>query len=134
MPINGLSISDGATSLSVTGGTALAFTDVGQVVANGINVAATSIADFRVRPHITFKNKNPQRKSNGTFTQGTRTIVFTVPYLDSVTGVVHYDTYTIERRYSSVIPATNLANNRKNAAQLLFDTDTENFNSVGSLA
>lgn len=134
MPINGLSIMDGATGFTVTGGTALAFTDVGQIVANGINVAATSIADFRVRPHVTFKNKNPQRKSNGTFTQGTRTIIYTNPYLDPVTGVVHYDTFTIERRYSSVIPAATLANNRKNATQLLIDSDTENFNSVGSLA
>lgn len=134
MPLNGLSISHGATSLSVTGGTARAFTPDGQTVTNGIHVAAMAVADFRVRPHISFKNRNPNRKSDGSFTLGTRTTVLTTPYLDSTTGLVHYDTITIERRYSPIIPAADLKTARYNAAQLLFDTDVESFNEGGDLS
>lgn len=132
MAINGLSIMTGATSLSVTGGTAQAFTLDGQTVTNGAHVAATAVADFRVRPHISFQNRNPVRKGDGTYTQGTRVIKLTVPYLDA-SGVVHYDTYIVERRYSPVIPDANLKSARYMCAQLLFDADVEDYNNVGAL-
>lgn len=134
MPINGLSISHGATSLSVTGGTARAFTPDGQTVTNGVHVAASSVSDFRVRPHISFKNRNPARRSDGTFTQGTRTFVSTQPYLEAATGIVHYDTIEVTRRYSPVIPEADLKAHRYNAAQLLFDADIENYNTTGDLS
>lgn len=134
MPLNGLSISHGATSLSVTGGTARVFSPDGQTVSNGLHVAAMAVTDFRVRPHISFKNRNPNRKADGSFTQGTRTIVFTTPYLDPATGVIHYDTWHLERRYSPVIPEADLKSARYNAAQLLFDADSENFNTGGDLS
>lgn len=133
MPVNGLSIQTGATSLSVTGGTAQAFTPDGQTVTNGVHVAASAVADFRVRPHISFQNRNPVRKGDGSYTQGTRTFKLTVPYMDA-DGVVHYDTYVVERRYSPVIPEANLKSARYMCAQLLFDSDVENFNNVGDLS
>lgn len=133
MPINGLSIQTGATSLSVTGGTVQAFAPDGQTVTNGIHVAASAVADFRVRPHISFQNRNPVRKGDGSYTQGTRLFKLTVPYMDA-DGVVHYDTYVVERRYSPVIPEANLKSARYMCAQLLFDSDVENFNNVGDLS
>lgn len=134
MSINGMNIADNATSIAVTGGSALAFYPDGQEVSNGVHVAATAVADFRVRPHVTFRNKNPQRKADGSFTNSTRTIVFTYPYLDSVTGHVYYDTITIEHRSNPVIPASNVKNARYCAAQLMSDADTENFNTAGDLS
>lgn len=134
MSINGLSIADGATSLSVTGGTAQVYTPDGQSVSNGVHVAVAAVTDFRVRPHATFRNKTPQRKADGSFTMGTRTIVLTEPYLDSTTGIVHYVTTTIETRYSPVIPAATVKNARYKACQLMFDADTENFNTAGDLS
>lgn len=133
MPINGLSIATGATSLSVTGGTAQVYAPDGQPVTNGVHVAVTAVTDFRVRPHISFKNRNPQKRSDGTFTQGTRTITLTEPYMDAA-GVVHYDTITIERRYSASIPDANLKSARYKAAQVLFDSDVENFNTSGDIS
>lgn len=133
MSINGLSILTAATSLSVTGGTAQVFTPDGQSVTNGIHVAASAVTDFRIRPHISFQNRNPVRKGDGSYTQGTRVVKLTVPYMDA-NSVVHYDTYVIERRYSPVIPDANLKSARYLAAQLLFDTDVENFNNVGDLS
>lgn len=134
MAINGLSIADGATSLSVTGGTAQVFTPDGQEVSSGVHVAAAAVADFRVRPHITFKNKNPQRKADGTYTMGTREIKYTEPYLDATTGIVHFVTVTRETRYSPVVPAATVKNARFKAAQLDFDADVENFNTAGDLS
>ena len=134
MPINGLSIADNATSLSVTGGTAQVFTPDGQSVTNGVHVHAAAIADFRVRPHVTFKNKNPQRKSDGTFSYGTREMIVTTPYLDTTTGVVYYDTYTVTLRTHPVIPAANTKNARYKTAQMLFDADLENFHTAGDLS
>lgn len=134
MPLNGLSITHEATSFTVAGGTPRVFTPDGQTVTNGLHVAAMSVTDFRIRPHISFKNRNPNRKSDGSFTQGTKTAVLTTPYLDPNTGVVHYDTITIERRFSPVIPVADLKAARYNAAQLLFVADCENFNEGGDLS
>lgn len=133
MPLNGLSISENATSLSVTGGTAQAFTPDGVTVNNGLHVAAAAVADFRVRPHISFKNRVPQRNSNGEFGYGTQEFVMTEPYLHS-DGKVYYVTHTVTRRYHPVIPAANVKNARYKAAQVMFDADSENFNTAGDLS
>lgn len=133
MPINGLSISDGATSIAATGGSVRAYSPDGQEVSNGVHVAVTSVADFRLRPHISFKNKNPQRRSDGTFSVGVRTITSTEPVL-CTDGIVRYVTTTTEVRYAPEIAAATIKNARYNHAQLLFDGDTENFNSAGDLS
>ena len=133
MTIMAMSIADNATSLSVTGGTAMSYTPDGQSVTNGIHVAANAVTDFRVRPHITFKNKNPGRRADNTFSRGERTIVVTEPYLHT-DGVVYYVTYEIKCLYSPVIPAANLKNARYKSAQVLFDADLENFNTVGDIS
>lgn len=133
MPINGLGIADGATSLSVTGGTAQVFTPDGQTVANGVHVAAMAVTDFRVRPHISFKNRNPVRRADGTFSVGVKTVVLTEPYLHS-DGRILYDTIEISRRTAPEIPASNQKNARYKAAQLLFDSDAENFNVGGDIS
>lgn len=134
MGLNTMSIMDNPTSLSVTGGTAQAFTADGQSVNNGLHVAANAVTDFRIRPHISFRNVSPKKQANGKFTLGRTTRTITDPYLDATTGEVHYVTTTIEQSYAVVIPAAQVKNNRLKAAQLLFDADVEDFNTVGSLA
>lgn len=134
MPINGLSIADSATSLSVTGGTAQVFTPDGVTVNNGVHVAANAVTDFRVRPHATFVNKVPQRKPDGSWTMGTRTIKSTEPWLDPTTGIVHYVSCDTTIRYSPLIPAATVKNARYKHLQLGFDSDTENFNANGDLS
>lgn len=132
MTIAAASIADNATSIAVTGGTAQAFAPDGVVVANGQHVAVTAVADFRVRPHATFINKVPQRRSDGTYSYGTREIRFTEPYLPT-DGKVYFCNFTITCRYAPEIPAAIQKNARYKAAQLLFDPDLENFNSAGDL-
>lgn len=131
--LKGLSLADAATSCSVTGGTAQVFNADGLEVKNGLHLSATAVADFRVRPHLTFRNIHPKRLSNNRFSNGVRTIIVTDPYLDSTTGEVHYVTTTIEQKYSPVVPAATIASNRLKAAQALFVAGTSDFNTAGSL-
>lgn len=130
--LKGMSIADGATSLSVTGGTAQVYNTDGVTVNNGIHLAATAVADFRVRPHLTFRHVPPKRLANGRFSLGVRTMNVTDPVLDS-NGEVHYVSTTIERKYDVAVSASTVKSNRYKAAQLLFDADTEDFNVAGSL-
>lgn len=134
MPINGCSIADIATSLSVVGGSAQVFTPDGVTVNNGVHVAANAVQDFRVRPHATFVNKVPQRKADGSWTMGTRTIKSTEPWLDTTTGIVHYVSCDTTIRFSPVIPAATFKNARYKHLQFLFDSETENFNANGDLS
>lgn len=134
MGLNSFTVADSATSLSVTGGTVKTYTPDGQTVSNGIHVADNSVTDFRVKPHITWKNRNPQRNSDGTFGKGKREVVVTVPYLDATTGKVEYCTERYSSEASPVIPAATRKNARYIMAQCLFDTDSENFHVVGDLS
>lgn len=134
MAINGLSIADNATSIAVTGGTAQVFTPDGVEVKRGQHVAAAAIADFRVRPHISFINENPERKANGVFTMGQRIVKSTEPWIDPITGIVYYVTHTLSARYAPVIPASVVKNGRYKAAQLMFVAGLESFNTSGDLS
>lgn len=127
----GLSV--GATSLSVTGGTVKTFTPDGQSVMNGIHVADNSETDFRVKKHITFKNRNPQRLSDGTYGKGKKDIILTVPYLDA-DGIVRFATFRYACEYDPVIPAATVKDGRYLMAQALFDTDIENFHAAGDIS
>ena len=58
MPIQGSTILTGAT-ISATGGTTSTLTLTGAEVKHGLQVADVGVADFRVRPFINFKQKQP---------------------------------------------------------------------------
>lgn len=134
MGINSITLSDSATSLSVTGGTVKTFTPDGQTVINGTHVADNTVSDFRVKPHISWRNRNPQRLNDGTYGKGKRVIIITYPYLDASTGKIEFDTWELSRTYSPVIPAANAKNARYVAAQCLFDADAENFHVAGDIS
>lgn len=132
--LNNMTIAAGATGATVTGGTAKTYTPDGQSVFNGIHVADNTVADFRVKPHFTFKNRNPVRQSDGTFSKGKRDIVSTDPYLDVATGIVHYVTTRYSQEANPVIPAANCKDARLKMAQCLFDSDCENFHATGDIS
>lgn len=134
MGLASITLSDSPTGLSVTGGTVKTFTPDGQTVTNGIHVADNSVSDFRVKPHITWKNRNPQRLSDGTYGKGKKDIIVTVPYLDSVTGRVEFCTERYSSEYVPVIPAATRKNARQILAQCLFDADAENFHVAGDIS
>lgn len=122
----------GAT-LAATGGTAKTYTPDGQTVVNGLHLADASVTDFRVRPQITVKTRNPKRNPDGTYTKAKRTVTLYVPELKADGTIA-----TNIRRYESEIdPETSAASeldSRKMFAQILFDSDFESFHTTGSLA
>lgn len=134
MGLNSLTLADSATSLSVTGGTTKTYTPDGQTVTNGVHVADNSVTDFRVKPHITWKNKNPQRLSDGSYGKGKREVIVTLPYLDATSGKVVFQTHRYSCEYDPIIPAANMKNGRYLTAQCLFDSDAENFHVVGDVS
>lgn len=134
MALNTITLSDSATSLSVTGGTVKTYTPDGQTVTNGIHVADNSVSDFRVKPHITWKNRNPQRLSDGTYSKGKKEIIVTVPYLNTTTNLVQFATASYSFSYNPEIPAASLKNARYLLAQCLFDVDAENFHVSGDIS
>ena len=133
MALKGLSIMDNSTGLSVAGGTGLTFTETSTEVSGGINVADHSQADFRLRRHITFRNRNPVRQNDGNFSKAKRSFVFTTPVEDSK-GVVRYITTRFEQETPVEASAAAELNHRRIAAQLQFDSDCESFHTTGSVA
>lgn len=131
--LNGLQISDLSTSLSVTGGSAKAFTVTSVTVPNGINVADFTQTDFRLRRHITFRNRNPVKQADGSFSKAKRSFVFTTP-IDAGSGKIVYLVDRWESEQPVEASATDLANHRRNVAQLLFDADVEQFHTGGSIS
>lgn len=129
MPVT---IKTGATSFTVTGGTDKVYTDDGQTVTNGRHYADTATADFRVRPHMTLKNRNPQRQSDGSYSKGKREIILTIPILKA-NNTIAYDTWRYSQEYDPETPAATEKDGRFMLAQMLFDAETENFNSTGGI-
>lgn len=130
MGLQNMQITTGAT-IAVSGGTAQTFSPDNLEVAGGIHVVDATVSDFRVRPGITFKAKSPTKKSDGTFTKEIRSGKLVLSYLDSA-GIVQYDFVEVT---TSLTPGSiNLPELRKKGAQLLIDSDTDNFFTVGSKA
>lgn len=126
-------IAVGATSIAATGGTSKTFTPDGQTVMNGVHVADNAETDFRVKKHITFKNRNPQRLSDGTYTKGKKDIILTIPYLNG-SVMVKYATFRYNADVDPEIPAATVKDGRYMMAQLLFDSDCENFHASGDIS
>lgn len=133
MSLNGLTVLDGATAVAASGGTSLTFTTTSVDVPGGINVADHSESDYRLRRHITFRNRNPQRQSDGSFTKAKRSIVVTTP-IETASGEIKY----MVSRYECEIPVeatpTQEVNHRRNTTQLLCDADAETFHTTGAVS
>lgn len=127
-----ITLKTGATGFTVTAGTDKTFSADGQTVQNGVHLADASTADFRVRPHVTFKNRNPARQSDGTYSKGKREIIYTLPILKA-NGKVAFNTWRYSQEYDPELPVASEKDGRYILAQFLFDSETESFNASGSI-
>lgn len=132
MAINGSTILSGAT-LAATGGTSKTFTTDGQIVANGVHASDMSVADFKLRPGLTFKARMPSKKSDGAWQKGKFSATLTVPKQKADT-TVDFPLLRVELEFSDESTAAELLELRKQAAQLLFDTDFDQFWTSGNKA
>lgn len=133
MPLNGLTISEGATC-SVAGGSVKTFSANAASVKGGIQIVDTSVTDARVRPSITaVARPSAYDVKNGTWTYEKRDIVLVRPKLLS-NGTVAFNSI---RTIVGFHPETTVAEVNElynSGSQLNFDTDTANFRSIGTIA
>lgn len=132
MGLKNMSINIGGT-LANTGGTAKVFADDGVTVPNGVHISVPGTADFRVREHATFRYNPAALQSDGTYSRQQNTASITVPKL-LASGKYVNNTIRVTQDIHPESSATEYADLRKLAAQMLFDSDTDNFWTAGSLA
>lgn len=118
MGANSFSVNSAATSMSVTGGTALAFTETAKAVPSGIEVSAASVADFRVRPFVEFKNRQPVVQSDGSYSKAKREVKLVCPRLDA-NNKPYFDVVRITFEASPLTTDANQLDMRLMAGQIL---------------
>jgi RNA-binding protein YlmH len=133
MPISGLTIKQDATSLTVVGGTDISYTEDGVEVTNGKHVSDVSEADFTIRPNITVRNRNPSLLASGQYSKAKRSITIVIPkkLADDSTS---FNLVRMEIEIHPESTAAEVLDLVLQAAQLLSQTDTENFINYGSIA
>jgi len=132
MPINGLTISEGATA-SFTGGTTKTYTSDGLAVTNGIHTIDASVTDFRTRPSNTHKTVPPKLLSDGSWTKGSVSVKHVRPKL-LASGKQEFPNVEVIMRAHPENVQAEVDALRLAAAQLLMDSDTDAFWRTGSQA
>jgi len=130
MGLKNMSISTGAT-IGVTGGTAKVFADDGVTIPNGVHCTVPATADYRVRESATWRYR-PPTLSAGKYSRDSKTVSLTVP-MALADGTFVNNTIRIERTVHPEMSAANATDLNKLAAQLLTDSDSDNFWAAGSL-
>lgn len=130
MPLDGAIINSGAT-VSATGGVAKTFTSDGQTIQNGIHMIDASVTDFRVRPTMVVKVKQPTLNSLGVYSKGKISVVYKVPIILS-SGATSFDLIRIERESHPENTAAAVLNLNVMGAQILTDSDFTNLWATGS--
>lgn len=131
MGIEQITLKTGVTAVTLTGGTDLQFAPDGVEIKSGLHVAAPSISDFRVRPSITFRTRNPTLV-NGVYSKGKRWVTFTQPKVLASGSVVH----NIIRTEAEIHPETTVAEQDDMffiGSQLFTAADILSFLATGSL-
>lgn len=132
MSVDNSTFKKGSTAIAPTGGTDQTFTETGSYVQNGINVADASVADFRVRPSVTYKNRQPSQLANGTWTKAKRTATLVIPKIVS-TGETVFNLVRIDVEAHPECSTAEVNELRFLGAQILGSAETLNFFQAGSL-
>lgn len=132
MGLKTMSLLSSAT-VSATGGTALVFADDGVTIQNGLHLVVPADADYQTRRQVTAKYKPPtlDPKTNA-YSKDKKSVSYVIPQV-LASGAVVFNVIRIEREVHPSMTAAAVAEMNKIGAQLLTDTDTDNFWSAGSL-
>lgn len=133
MSISSLSLQKDATGMTVTAGTPLTLSSDGVEVKNGVHVADMNEADFTIRTNITFRTRNPQFLSDGSYTKAKRFATIVVPKNLGVDGIV-FNVVRIEVEAHPKTTLAELTNLHLLGAQIFTDADLASFRNNGSLA
>lgn len=130
MTVQNGTIKKGATGFTVVGGSDAVYTTDGPPALNGVRVAEAAVADFRVRPSITFKVVQP--KYDGTsYTKGKISATLVVPKIIA-DGTTKFNLFRGETEIHPETTAAEALDIRYQFAQLLFDADYASLWSAGS--
>jgi hypothetical protein len=134
MGLKTMSLSDSATGISVTGGTALPFSDDGVTVPNGVHLVCTGDTDFATRRTITAKVRpSSLDPKTGVYGKDKKSLCLALPIV-ATDGSVKFATIRIEREVVPAMTAAQCTNLNRLGAQLLVDADTDNFWANGGLS
>lgn len=132
MPIKGASLLLNGV-VSATGGTAKSFTELGETIRNGVKVADLSEIDSRIRPSIVCVNR-PAPMTSGVYTgKDKRTARLVIPKI-LADGSIAYNLREIRIEDHPETTAAEKTVLNSYAAQLLCDTDFQNFFLYGTTA
>lgn len=132
MGLKTMSLLSGAT-VSASGGSALAFADDGQTIANGVHLIVPADADYQTRRQVTAKYKQPYlNPTTGEYGKDKKTISLALPQV-LANGKVVFNVIRVEREVHPSLAAATCTELNKLAAQMLTDTDTDAFWATGSL-
>lgn len=132
MGLTSVVIKSGASAMAPTGGTDETFTPDGQTVANGLHVIDANVADFRIRPHGTFKYKAPTLM-NGKYSKAKNNAVLVQPVILASGETV----FNVGRLEFEIHPETSVAdalNLRFRTLQMGSAASTASFWATGSTA
>lgn len=133
MGLKNMSLTSAGT-ISVTGGSALAFADDGVAIANGVHLVVPSDADYQTRRQVTAKYRPPtlDPKTNS-YGKDKKSISLTLPQV-LTNGSVVFNVIRIEREVHPSLAAASVTELNKLASQMLIDTDLDAFWATGSLS
>lgn len=132
MALKNMSLLTGAT-IAATGGTALAFADDGVSIANGVHLVVPSDTDYQTRRQATFKFRPPTLDAKTSVYGKDKKSVSIVDPIVMPSGQIVFNTVRIEREVHPSYSAADCIELNKLAAQVLVDSDLDNFWAVGSL-
>lgn len=131
MALSSFAVLAGGTN-SATGGTSKTYADDGKPVAGGKHVSDASVTDFRVRPNITFQNREPKYNSVlKRFSKDKKKATLVIPKI-LADGSVEYNLIRIEREVHPESTAAEALELNIQGAQLLFDSELAAFWASGS--
>lgn len=132
MPLESATLYAGTTN-SCTGGTEFTLTPDGVTVANGLHLINAAVTDFRIRPTVTVKNKQPTLDGLGVYGKDRKTITLVEPQI-LASGKTVFNLIRIEREVHPELSAASAKDLLDKASQMCYDTDFAQFWASGSLA
>lgn len=132
MGLKDLSLVTGST-ISVTGGTPLVFSDDGVTITNGLHLVVPEDPDYSIRRQMTLKVKSPTIDvKTGTYSKDKKSVSFVIPFV-SPQGRVIFNTIRIEREFHPTSTPADAAYLLEIGAQICTDVAFGKFWATGSL-
>lgn len=118
--------------ISITDGTARAYTQGGQKINDGINIVDTTAADFRTRPNVSLRSKEPVIDKTGTVTvKAIRQATVTHPKI-LASGAIDFPCGDVKMKIHPESTDAEVAEIQNAMVQVILSPDFVNFWKFGS--